>query len=154
MKYIKLVDKLATRADNKGFARVNGYYCDGLYPDELTEKYSVTVNNDTATLQHWGTVTAIVDISKHEIKYIYGQSVSDADSIGTFLDHYGANEQDTNVTVHDEVTGDFTFKPTKVFLGYYPSKEKFHIDVNDKGRNETGKQYLIGMFDSGVNINW
>lgn len=154
MKYIKLVDKLATRADNKGFAHVNGYYHDGLYPDELTEKYSVSVENGVSTLKHWGTITAIVDTSKHEIKYIYGQSISDADSIGTFLDHYGANEQDTNVTVHDEVTGDFTFKPAKVFLGYYPSKEKFHIDVNDKDRNETSKQYLIGMYDDGVNINW
>ena len=154
MKYIKTVDKLATRADKKGFARVNGYYYNGLYLDELTERYSVNVNGDSATLKHWGTVTAIVDTSKHEIKYIYGQSRSDADSIGTFLDHYGANEQDTNVTAHNEVIGDYTFKPAKVSLGYYPSKEKFHIDVNDKGRNETGKQYLIGMFDNGVNINW
>ena len=33
MKFIKTVDRLATRADNnkKGFARLNGRYLDGVY---------------------------------------------------------------------------------------------------------------------------
>lgn len=159
MKFIKTVDQLATRADNnkKGFARLNGRYLDDVYyTNELEEKYSVTKQDNMVELKHWGTTTAKVELvpnGLNEIKYLYGQSRSDADSIGTFLDHYNANSQDQTVDITDDF-GTRTLVPNKVFLGYYDSKNQFHVDVNAKGSFDTEKQYLVGQGEDGVELNW
>lgn len=148
MKFIKTIETLATKADKKGFARINGYYYDDL---GRTEKYSVTVDGNLAELRHWGTTTAKVDTTTGKIKYLYGQSSSDADSISTFLEHYHANSQ-ASVTTQDGLLGSFTYEPIKVFLGFYTSKERFHIDVMEQGGSGKVDHQILLNFD-GVELN-
>lgn len=82
MKTIKTVQKLVERAERKGEARVNR---DGF------EVYRVENNGKTASLYHYETLTCEVDLENNTILEIYGESVSDADSVGTFLNAYGFN---------------------------------------------------------------
>lgn len=82
MKTIKTVLTLKERAERKGVARTNR---DGV------EIYRVRNNGKTASLWHYDTRTVRLDLESNTILEIYGESVSDADSVGTFLNAYGFN---------------------------------------------------------------
>ena len=84
MRKIKTVTNLIKKAEEKGFARINGKYYDG----QKMEKYAVTIENGILQLRHWETVTLELDIYENRINYYYGESKSDADSINTVLDYF------------------------------------------------------------------
>ena len=147
MKFIKTIETLATKADKKGFAQIKAYW-----GDYTPVKYAVTVNGNVATLEHYGTVTARVNTQTNTIMYLYGQSLSDADSISTFLDYYDANSQAP--TFDEELRGIHrTFGRPKVNLGFYPSKDQFHIDIRKKSSFDIEKTILIDYGTSGVELN-
>lgn len=83
MRKIKTVTNLIEKAQEKGFARINGKHS---YTGERIEKYAVTIKDGTLELRHWGTTTLEIDLSNKKIAYYYGESKSDADSINTVLD--------------------------------------------------------------------
>lgn len=60
---------------------------------ELREKYNVTVmdveGKPRVYLRHWGTTTLTVQLDTKEILHLYGESVSDRDSINTLLYELG-----------------------------------------------------------------
>lgn len=91
MRKIKTVTNLIEKAQEKGFAKINGKY----YGREKMEKYAVTIEDGKLELRHWETVTLELDLSKKKIEYYYGESKSDADSINTVLDHFGIDGKAT-----------------------------------------------------------
>ena len=84
MRKIKTVSNLIEKAEEKGFAKINGRY----YGGQKMEKYSVSIENGKLELRHWGTTTLELDLVEKKITYYYGESKSDADSINTVLDHF------------------------------------------------------------------
>ena len=84
MKKIKTVTNLIEKAENKGFARINGKY----YGGQKMEKYAVSIENGKLELRHWETVTLELDLIENKITSHYGESKSDADSINTVLDYF------------------------------------------------------------------
>lgn len=120
MKIIKTVEKLVERAERKGVATLNkkvneGYYS---YSPVTKEVYRVEKDGAIFTLYHYGTETCQVDTATKEILHIYGESVSDADSIFTFLHYFGI----------------------VLTFGYKPVNGGFYARVN-------GKQIFIDDFD-------
>lgn len=101
MKTLKTVLTLKERAERNGEARVNR---DGF------EVYRVENNGKTASLFHYETLTAEVDLENQTILEIYGESVTDADSVGTFLNAYGFN----------------------IFFGFRPVNGGFYAMVGDE----------------------
>lgn len=85
MRKIKTITNLIKKAENKGFARINGKYYDG---GRKMEKYAVSIENGKLELRHWETTTLKLDLVNKKISYYYGESKSDADSINTVLDHF------------------------------------------------------------------
>lgn len=84
MRKIKTVTNLIEKAQEKGFARINGKY----YGGQKMEKYAISIENGTLELRHWETTTLELDLSDKKIAYYYGESKSDADSINTVLDYF------------------------------------------------------------------
>ena len=89
MKKIKTVINLIEKAEEKGFAKINGRY----YGGQKMEKYAVAIENGILQLRHWETVTLELDIYDKKISYYYGESKSDADSINTVLDYFNIKGQ-------------------------------------------------------------
>lgn len=120
MKIIKTVEKLVERAERKGVATLNKKVNDGYYTCSPVTKevYRVEKDGNIFTLYHYGTKTCQVDTAKNEILHIYGESVSDADSIFTFLHYFGI----------------------VLTFGYKPVNGGFYASVN-------GKQIFIDDFD-------
>lgn len=91
MKTIKTIVTLNERATRKGTAKINtrqrDYYTG--WVGGMIEKYRIETENDTSKLYHYGTLTATIDTNKKDVLYLYGESVSDSDSIGTFLESNG-----------------------------------------------------------------
>ena len=85
MKFIKTIDNLLAKAEEKGFARINGRYNDGYGPGKLEEKYSIKIEDNILTMKHWGTQTIEIDLSVNEIVSYYGESNSDRDSLNTLV---------------------------------------------------------------------
>lgn len=85
MKFIKTIDNLLAKAQEKGFARINGRYNDGYGLGHLEEKYSIEIEGDSLTMKHWGTVTAQINLHDNTLEYYYGQSNSDRDSLNTLV---------------------------------------------------------------------
>lgn len=85
MKFIKTIDTLLAKAEQKGFARINGRYNDGYGLGELEEKYSIKIEDNILTMKHWGTVTAQINLHDNTLEYHYGESVSDRDSLNTLV---------------------------------------------------------------------
>ena len=81
MKRIKIIEKLINKAEETGYASLsrNG-----------TKVYEVEVTpNGFYKLKHYGTETLYYDkLTRHLIHY-YGESVSDRDSMNTFLSYLG-----------------------------------------------------------------
>lgn len=118
MKIIKTVEKLIERAERKGVATLNRKVNEGYYSYSLVTKevYRVEKEGNVFTLYHYGTKTGQVDTSTKEILYIYGESISDSDSIFTFLHYF-----DIELT--------FGYKP--VNGGFYASVNGQQISIND-----------------------
>lgn len=92
--------------------KLNGRMFDGWSGyGELEEKYKVSIDNDIVKLYHWGTKTLEIDTAKQTVLDIYGESVSDRDSVNYMLSRFG-------IPFH---------------VHYYPSREEFelHDDEND-----------------------
>lgn len=125
MKIIKTVEKLVERAERKGVATLNkkvneGYYS---YSPVTKEVYRVEKDGNIFTLYHYETETCQVDTATKEILHIYGESVSDADSIFTFLHYFGI----------------------VLTFGYKPVNGGFYACVN-------GQQIFIDNFDWSENF--
>ena len=94
---MRIMDTLIERASRKGVARIKNY--EGGYG---CEKYRVENSGDTWKLYHYETLTCTVE--KGRVTYIYGESVSDRDSIEDFAYKLSSDHLD---------------------LHYYPSTGKF-----------------------------
>ena len=92
-KYIKTIETLYNKAQEKGEAILNGRIWDTDYQalGELQEKYKITINKNTVCLYHWGTKTVQFDTKTNEVTYFYGESRSDCDSMGTLFELLGVN---------------------------------------------------------------
>lgn len=105
LKMSRLLENLVTKAQEKGFAKVNGrkfeYGCLGI----LEEKYSIEIKNNIVRLNHWGTQTLEIDIDNKKVISVYGISNSDRDSINFILNEY-------NLPFH---------------VHYYPSRDAFEL---------------------------
>lgn len=102
MRTIKSVEMLTERAQRKGVATLNR---------NGSEVYRVEIDADTGwkRLFHYGTLTAELD-EYNTFQHVFGMSVSDADSIETFLNY---------------------FNVTKLFMGYKPVNGGFYIGNYD-----------------------
>ena len=89
MRKIKTVTNLIEKAENKGFAKINGKY----YGGQKMEKYAVTIKDGKLELRHWETTTLELDLVNNKITSYYGESKSDADSINTVLDYFNIKGQ-------------------------------------------------------------
>lgn len=118
MKIIKTVEKLIERAERKGVATLNKKVNDGYYTYSMITKevYRVEKEGNIFTLYHYGTKTCQVDTAKNEILHIYGESISDADSIFTFLHYF-------------DIVLTFGYKP--VNGGFYASVKSKQISITD-----------------------
>lgn len=125
MKIIKTVEKLIERAERKGVATLNKKVNDGYYTYSMISKevYRVEKEGNIFTLYHYETKTCQIDTATKEILHIYGESVSDSDSIFTFLHYF-----DIALT-----------------FGYKPVNGGFYAGVN-------GQQIFIGDFDGSENF--
>ncbi len=85
MKFIKTIENLLTKAENKGQAILNGRYYDGYRNGELEEKYAIEIDGNKLVMRHWGTQTIEIDLSINEIVSYYGESNSDRDSLNTLV---------------------------------------------------------------------
>lgn len=128
-KTIKTVEMLIERANNqyaktgKGLAKINRRSVDGWgYTNELKEVYRVETDGQSISLYHYGTLTA--KVTNNHIEYIYGQSVSDADSVATFLNKtaqqfgvvYNAGYRPSiNRFAVNKVDTDNNYKQTEIF---------------------------------------
>lgn len=125
MKIIKTVEKLIERAERRDVATLNKKVNDGYYTYSLVTKevYRVEKEGNIFTLYHYGTKTCQIDTATKEILEVYGESVSDADSIFTFLHYF-----DIVLT-----------------FGYKPVNGGFYAGVN-------GQQIFIDDFDGSENF--
>ena len=121
-KTIKTVETLIERAQanyektGKGVAKVNRRSVDGWdYTNELQEVYRVETDGQSISLYHYGTLTA--KVTNNHIEHIYGQSVSDADSVATFLNE---TAQQFGVVYN---------------AGYRPSVNRFSVNKVDTNNN-------------------
>ena len=92
MKNIKTVTELMERAEKNGVAAIRRRqrYMEGMMgTGNLVEVYRVENNGKIASLYHYQTLTASVDLENMELIRVYGESRSDADSINTFLSWLG-----------------------------------------------------------------
>lgn len=85
MKFIKTIEGLLNKAEQKGQAILNGRYFDGYSKGELEEKYAIEIEDNKLIMRHWSTQTIEVDLSTKEIISYYGESVSDRDSLNTLV---------------------------------------------------------------------
>lgn len=85
MKFIKTIENLLEKAENKGQAILNGRYFDGYRNGELEEKYAIEIDGNKLIMRHWGTQTIEIDLSINEIVSYYGESNSDRDSLNTLV---------------------------------------------------------------------
>ena len=99
------LENLVIKAQEKGFARVNGRKFEYGYIGRLEEKYSIEIKNNIVRLKHWGTETLEIDTVNKKVINVYGISNSDRDSINFILNEY-------NLPYH---------------VHYYPSKEAFEL---------------------------
>lgn len=112
----KQLQNLVEKAQEKGFAKVNGrqreYYGFGSHwESEIMEKYAVEIKDNIVTLRHWGTQTLRINTKNKEIIEVYGESSSDRDSV-----NYVLRKFDMPYHVH-----------------YYPSRCEF--ELHDKLEN-------------------
>lgn len=108
----KLLENLIHKAEEKGFARVNGRMSHGYgYVGDLEEKYAVEIESGRVRLRHWGTQTLELDTVNKKIIDVYGVGMSDRDSINFILSRY-------NMPYHAH---------------YYPSRDAFV--VHDENEN-------------------
>lgn len=99
MKKIETIVKLIERAERKGVASQKRRYVEGYDAGGLVEVYRVEceprgkgIGFDLYKLYHYGTLTANVVVNNDGTpvaRYVYGESRSDADSVNTFLSHFG-----------------------------------------------------------------
>lgn len=85
MKFIKTIEGLLSKAEQKGEAILNGRYFDGYSKGELEEKYAIEIEDNKLIMRHWGTQTIEIDLSTNKIVSYYGESVSDRDSLNTLV---------------------------------------------------------------------
>lgn len=85
MKFIKTIEGLLSKAEQKGEAILNGRYFDGYSKGELEEKYAIEIEGHKLVMRHWGTQTIEIDLSTNKIVSYYGESVSDRDSLNTLV---------------------------------------------------------------------
>ena len=85
MKFIKTIEGLLNKAEQKGEAKINGRYNDGYGLGELEEKYAIEIDGNKLVMRHWGTQTIEIDLSVNEIVSYYGESNSDRDSLNTLV---------------------------------------------------------------------
>lgn len=123
MKIIKTVEKLIERAERKGVATLNKTLRENYHNfyNGKQEVYRVEKDGAIFTLYHYGTKTCQVDTAKNEILDVYGESLSDADSIFTFLHYFG-------------IMLTFGYKP--VNGGFYASVNGHQIFIDDFDRLE------------------
>lgn len=85
MKFIKTIEGLLNKAEQKGQAILNGRYFDGYSKGELEEKYAIEIEGHKLVMRHWGTQTIEIDLRTNKIVSYYGESVSDRDSLNTLV---------------------------------------------------------------------
>ena len=85
MKFIKTIETLLTKAQEKGEAKINGRYFDGYGKGEIEEKYAIEIDGNKLIMRHWGTQTIEIDTDTNEIVSYYGESNSDRDSLNTLV---------------------------------------------------------------------
>jgi len=127
-KTIKTVETLIERAQanyektGKGVAKVNRRQRDRWGVGDLQEVYRVETDGQSISLYHYGTLTA--KVTNNHIEYIYGCSVSDADSVATFLNKtaqqfgvvYNAGYRPSvNRFAVNKVDTDNNYKQTEIF---------------------------------------
>lgn len=106
----KQLENLLEKAQEKGFARINGRQRDYGYVGKLEEKYAIEVENNIVKLRHWGAQTLEIDTVNKKVLNVYGVSNSDRDSVNFILDKY-------NMPYH---------------VHYYPSRDEFELHDNDE----------------------
>lgn len=89
MKFIKTIETLLNKAENKGQAILNGRYFDGYGKGEIEEKYAIEIDGNKLIMRHWGTQTIEIDLNMKEIDSYYGESNSDRDSLNTLVNCLG-----------------------------------------------------------------
>lgn len=86
MKFIKTIETLLNKAENKGQAILNGRYRDwNGYVGEIEEKYAIEIDGNKLIMRHWGTQTIEINLRTKEIVSYYGESNSDRDSLNTLV---------------------------------------------------------------------
>lgn len=80
MKRIHTIEVLLERAERLSKARLNRFG---------TTVYYVTFEDGIYELYHYGTLTIRYDYKNKELLHYYGESVSDRDSMNTFLSYLG-----------------------------------------------------------------
>ena len=86
MKFIKTIENLLEKAENKGQAILNGRMVLGWGNfSDLQEKYAIEIDGNKLVMRHWGTQTIEIDLSVNEIVSYYGESNSDRDSLNTLV---------------------------------------------------------------------
>ena len=102
----KQLENLLGKAQEKGFARVNGRKFEyGYTSPKIEEKYAIEVDGDIVRLRHWGTQTLEINKVEKKVLDVYGISNSDRDSVNFIL-----NKFDMPYHVH-----------------YYPSRYEFEL---------------------------
>lgn len=87
MKFIKTIEGLLNKAEQKGEAKINGRYNDGYGLGELEEKYAIEIQDNKLVMRHWGTQTIEIELRPwgNRIVSYYGESNSDRDSLNTLV---------------------------------------------------------------------
>lgn len=109
----KTLERLVEKAEVKGFAKLNGRMTEwGGYSGPLEEKYSIKIKNNLVTLKHWGTETLTINTDTKKVVNVYGQSVTDRDSVNFVLNYF-------NLPYH---------------VHFFPSRDEFelHADATDE----------------------
>ena len=88
MKFIKTIETLLNKAEEKGQAKINGRmsYGTGMIGDP-EEKYAIEIEGNTLVMRHWGTQTIEIELRPwgNRIVSYYGESNSDRDSLNTLV---------------------------------------------------------------------
>ena len=106
----KQLQNLVEKAQEKGFAKVNGRQREYGYVGRLEEKYAIEIENNIVRLRHWGTQTLEIDTVNKKVLDVYGISNSDRDSVNFILNKY-------NMPYHTH---------------FYPSREEFELHDNQE----------------------
>lgn len=86
MKFIKTIEGLLNKAQDKGEAILNGRMSLGWgMIGDLEEKYAIEIDGNKLVMRHWGTQTIEIDLGVNEIVSYYGESNSDRDSLNTLV---------------------------------------------------------------------